>query len=301
MVSAIPTRSRSPISAFGWRPKQLGLPADRAAADRAQRAVAAVAVVRHPTPVDRTRSRGQRMAAEGEVMGTLQFRTVDSPVGLLTLAGKDGRLMHLRMVDQTYEPSHDGWEPDDEAFPDAVDQLEAYFAGERTEFDLELDLVGTAFQRRVWEALLTIPYGETRSYGEIAAQIGSPGAFRAVGLANGHNPIGIIVPCHRVIGSNGSLTGYGGGLDRKRALLELEKSRSSRRCRLIRLNRHAIKMPLPPNRNWGAQGLMCVRRCPTFPPGLGSIIGAGRLSFRVRDGSGRFPAAIDRRNFIHSF
>jgi methylated-DNA-[protein]-cysteine S-methyltransferase len=167
------------------------------------------------------------MAAKGEVMGTLKFRSMDSPVGKLTLAGKDGRLMHLRMVDQTYEPSRDGWEPDDAAFPEAVEQLEAYFAGERTEFDLPLDLVGTAFQRRVWEALLTIPYGETRSYGEIALQIGSPCAFRAVGLANGHNPIGIIVPCHRVIGSNGSLTGYGGGLDRKRALLELEKSRVS--------------------------------------------------------------------------
>ena len=158
-------------------------------------------------------------------MATLQFRSMDSPVGKLTLAGKDGRLMHLRMVDQTYEPSHDDWEPDDEAFPEAVGQLEAYFTGERTEFDLPLHLVGTAFQRQVWEALLTIPYGETRSYGEIARQIGSPSAFRAVGLANGHNPIGIIVPCHRVIGSNGSLTGYGGGLDRKRALLELEKSR----------------------------------------------------------------------------
>src|ERR1700742_4477033 len=134
--------------------------------------------------------------------------------------------MHLRMVDQTYEPSHDGWEPDHDAFPEAVEQLHAYFAGGRTEFDLELNLVGTAFQRRVWAALLTIPYGETRSYGEIAQQIGSPGASRAVGLANGHNPIGIIVPCHRVIGSNGSLTGYGGGLDRKRALLALEMSRN---------------------------------------------------------------------------
>lgn len=160
-------------------------------------------------------------------MATLHFRSMDSPVGKLTLAGKDGRLMHLRMVDQTYEPSRDGWKPDNEAFPEAVAQLEAYFAGDRTEFRLELDLVGTAFQRRVWEALLTIPYGETRSYGDIARQIGAPGAFRAVGLANGHNPIGIIVPCHRVIGSNGSLTGYGGGLDRKRALLELEKSRTA--------------------------------------------------------------------------
>ena len=157
-------------------------------------------------------------------METLQFRTMDSPVGLLTLAGKDGRLRHLRMVDQTYEPSREGWETDDSAFPDAVEQLAAYFCRERTDFDLSLDLVGTEFQRRVWAALLTIPYGQTRSYGAIAKQIGSPGASRAVGLANGHNPIGIIVPCHRVIGSNGSLTGYGGGLERKRALLDMEKS-----------------------------------------------------------------------------
>ena len=127
------------------------------------------------------------------------------------------------MVDQTYEPNRDGWEPDDTAFTDVVDQLGEYFRGERYEFDLDLDLVGTAFQRRVWEALLSIPYGETRSYGEIALQIDAPGASRAVGLANGHNPIGIIVPCHRVIGANGSLTGYGGGLDRKRLLLGMEK------------------------------------------------------------------------------
>jgi len=160
-------------------------------------------------------------------MEALRFRMMDSPVGPLTLAGSDGRLRHLRMVDQTYEPSREGWVPDHTAFPDAVEQLEAYFAGELTDFDLELDMVGTAFQRRVWEALTTIPYGETRSYGEIARQIGAPGAFRAVGLANGHNPIGIIVPCHRVIGANGSLTGYGGGLERKRMLLDLEKRRVS--------------------------------------------------------------------------
>lgn len=160
-------------------------------------------------------------------MTALRFRTMQSPVGQLTLAGRDDRLMHLRMVDQTYEPSREGWVADDSAFPDAVEQLQAYFAGELTEFDLRLDMVGTAFQKKVWAALLTIPYGETRSYGEIARQIGAPGAFRAVGLANGHNPIGIIVPCHRVIGANGSLTGYGGGIDRKRALLEMEKSRVS--------------------------------------------------------------------------
>ncbi len=158
-------------------------------------------------------------------METLQYRTVDSPVGPLTLAGRDGRLRHLRMVDQTYEPSREGWMADDSAFADAVAQLEAYFAGDLIEFELDLELMGTDFQRRVWAALLTIPYGETRSYGEIASQIGSPGGSRAVGLANGHNPIGIIVPCHRVIGANGSLTGYGGGIHRKKSLLEMERNR----------------------------------------------------------------------------
>ena len=103
---------------------------------------------------------------------TLQTRTMHSPVGTITIAGRDGRIRHLRMDDQTYEPSHDGWEPDETAFPEAVDQLTAYFAGDLQEFDLELDLIGTEFQRRVWGALLTIPYGETRSYGEIALQVG---------------------------------------------------------------------------------------------------------------------------------
>ena len=158
-------------------------------------------------------------------METVHFRTMDSPVGMLTLAGSGGRLRHLRMVDQTYEPSHDGWEVHDDYFGDAVAQLDAYFAGELLDFDLDLDLAGTEFQRKVWAALLSIPYGETRSYGQIAAQIGSPGASRAVGLANGHNPIGIIVPCHRVIGANGSLTGYGGGLNKKKQLLEMERNR----------------------------------------------------------------------------
>lgn len=131
------------------------------------------------------------------------------------------------MVDQTYEPDRAGWERDDTAFPEAVRQLEEYFRGDREQFDLELEMAGTAFQRRVWEALLTIPYGQTRSYGEIARQIGAPGASRAVGLANGHNPIGIIVPCHRVIGANGKMTGYGGGIERKELLLGLERSRVS--------------------------------------------------------------------------
>lgn len=155
----------------------------------------------------------------------IRYRTIDSPIGPLTLAGRGTTLTNLRMVEQTHEPSRADWEPDNEAFSDAVDQLEAYFAGERTEFDLQLDLHGSQFQRRVWNALLTIPYGQTRSYGEIAEQIGATGAARAVGLANGRNPVAIIVPCHRVIGSSGSLTGYGGGLDRKRTLLQLEKRR----------------------------------------------------------------------------
>ncbi|MET0452591.1 MAG: methylated-DNA--[protein]-cysteine S-methyltransferase [Mycobacterium sp.] len=158
---------------------------------------------------------------------TMRARTIDSPIGPLTLAGRDDRLRHLRMVDQTYEPSRDGWQADDTSFANAVEQLEAYFAGDLVDFDLELDLVGTEFQRRVWAALLTIPYGTTRSYGAIALQIGSLGASRAVGLANGHNPISIIVPCHRVIGANGSLTGYGGGLERKRHLLDMERNRVS--------------------------------------------------------------------------
>jgi methylated-DNA-[protein]-cysteine S-methyltransferase len=154
----------------------------------------------------------------------MHYRTIDSPIGPLALAGRGRALTNLRMLNQTYEPDRSDWVRDDRAFPDTVDQLEEYFAGRRTDFDVELNLVGSEFQRRVWRALLTIPYGETRSYGEIAEQIGAAGAARAVGLANGHNPIAIIVPCHRVIGANGSLTGYGGGLHRKRSLLDMEKT-----------------------------------------------------------------------------
>ena len=157
----------------------------------------------------------------------IHYRTIDSPIGPLALACHGRVLTNLRMLNQTYEPDRADWVRDDQAFPDAVDQLDAYFAGKRTDFDLELGLVGSEFQRRVWQALLTIPYGETRSYGQIAEQIGAAGAARAVGLANGHNPIAIIVPCHRVIGANGSLTGYGGGLSRKRSLLEMEKNVTS--------------------------------------------------------------------------
>ncbi|MBS9535777.1 methylated-DNA--[protein]-cysteine S-methyltransferase [Mycobacterium sp. M1] len=151
------------------------------------------------------------------------YRTVGSPIGLLTLAGTGRTLTHLLMVDHAHAPDSSGWVRDDSAFAESVEQLDAYFAGDLTEFDLDYDLAGTEFQRRVWAALLTIPYGETRSYGELAQQLGTPSASRAVGLANGRNPISIIVPCHRVIGSNGSLTGYGGGIARKQFLLDLEK------------------------------------------------------------------------------
>lgn len=161
-------------------------------------------------------------------MTSLRYRIVDSPIGPLTLAGAGSTLMHLRMAGQAHEPDRSGWRPAESgSFDDVVEQLEAYFSGSLTQFDVQLHMAGTAFQRRVWDALRTIPYGETRSYGEIATQIGSPGASRAVGLANGRNPIGIIVPCHRVVGATGNLTGYAGGVDRKRTLLTLENTHQS--------------------------------------------------------------------------
>lgn len=153
----------------------------------------------------------------------VHYRVIDSPIGPLTLAGDGSTLMHLRMADQSHEPDRSAWHPaGPDTFADVAEQLDAYFAGSLTEFDVDLELAGTEFQRRVWAALQTIPYGETRSYGEIAGQIGSPAASRAVGLANGRNPISIIVPCHRVVGAAGSMTGYAGGIDRKRMLLSLE-------------------------------------------------------------------------------
>ena len=157
------------------------------------------------------------------------YRTVPSPVGPLTVAGHDEVLTNLRMEDQTHPPAgRPGWKRDDHVLPKVVDQLEAYFAGELTEFDVDFALEGTPFQRQVWSALCEIPYGETASYGEVARRIGRPTAPRAVGMANGRNPVAIIVPCHRVIGATGTLTGYGGGLDRKQVLLDLE-ARAARR------------------------------------------------------------------------
>lgn len=159
-------------------------------------------------------------------MTEIVYRIVDSEIGPLTLAGDDDALVHLWMDNQRHQPPVPrNWVRDDSALPDVVEQLEAYFAGDLKEFDVRLRLEGTEFQRKVWAALLEIPYGETWSYGRLAAHIGQPTASRAVGMANGRNPVAIIVPCHRVIGAGGSLTGYGGGLDRKRILLDLEQGR----------------------------------------------------------------------------
>ncbi|WP_028921217.1 methylated-DNA--[protein]-cysteine S-methyltransferase [Pseudonocardia acaciae] len=149
---------------------------------------------------------------------------VDSPIGPLTLVATDGGLAGLYMDKQRHLPAEETFgEPDPTPFTKVIDQLEEYFAGRLTEFDLPLAMEGTPFQRMVWAGLLEIGYGETVSYAELAERIGRPTAARAVGLANGKNPISIIVPCHRVVGANGDLTGYGGGLDRKRHLLDFER------------------------------------------------------------------------------
>ncbi|MDJ1137075.1 methylated-DNA--[protein]-cysteine S-methyltransferase [Streptomyces iconiensis] len=149
---------------------------------------------------------------------------IDSPVGPLTLVATGGTLAGLYMTDQRHRPPQETFgDPDPEPFAETVAQLDEYFSRVRTEFTVPLAPEGTAFQLRVWEQLRRIPYGETVTYGELAEAIGRPSAARAVGLANGRNPLSIIVPCHRVIGSTGSLTGYGGGLERKRQLLGLER------------------------------------------------------------------------------
>ena len=158
--------------------------------------------------------------------GRRSHAVVDSPVGPLTLVAADGVLAGLYMTEQRHLPPREVFgEPaeDDEPLAEAAAQLREYFGGQRTQFDLELGLAGTAFQRRVWAALRDIPYGQTISYGRLADRIGQPSASRAVGLANGKNPVGIIVPCHRVVGSDGGLTGYGGGIERKRYLLAHEQ------------------------------------------------------------------------------
>jgi methylated-DNA-[protein]-cysteine S-methyltransferase len=148
----------------------------------------------------------------------------DSPLGTLTLASDEAGLREINFPKngQPTAPAPE-WRKDNSALREAIAQLRAYFAGELETFDLPLAPPGTEFQQRVWDELRKIPYGKTISYGELARRIGNPNASRAVGLANGSNPIPIIIPCHRVIGSNGKLTGYGGGLPIKEKLLALEK------------------------------------------------------------------------------
>lgn len=151
------------------------------------------------------------------------YTTMPSPLGELTLTAEDGLLTGLFLPAEEVAPPA-GAVRDDLAFATVRGQLEEYFAGERDAFDLPVAAPGTPFQQRVWEALACIPYGQTISYAELASRIGRPTAIRAAGAANGANPVSIVIPCHRVIGSSGSLTGYSGGLDAKRFLIELERS-----------------------------------------------------------------------------
>jgi methylated-DNA-[protein]-cysteine S-methyltransferase len=153
---------------------------------------------------------------------------MDSPIGTLTLVKTHGVLSAVYMDNFAGGDAVRFSARADSGFDDVVQQLEEYFRRERTTFTVPIAPVGTPFQLRVWESLRTIPYGETRSYGQLADAIGNRSAMRAVGAANGRNPISIIVPCHRVIGSDGTLVGYGGGLERKRFLLDLEQASFSR-------------------------------------------------------------------------
>jgi methylated-DNA-[protein]-cysteine S-methyltransferase len=151
------------------------------------------------------------------------FDAFDTRIGTLTIAADNGGLCFVLFPDNKYDaPNRGEWKRDAAALREAREQLLAYFAGERRTFDLPLNPKGTVFQLKVWNALARIPFGETRSYAQIASGIESPKAVRAVGAANGRNPLPIVLPCHRVIGANGSLTGFGGGLPLKRFLLDHE-------------------------------------------------------------------------------
>ena len=155
------------------------------------------------------------------------FTHVDSPLGTMLLVSNGSSLTGLYFIGQKYvaQPSADWIQSEvTQPFPDAKRQLDEYFAGERRVFDLPLSFEGTHFQQRVWRAIASIPYGETVSYGALARSLGAPRSVRAAGAAIGRNAISLVVPCHRVVGSDGSLTGYAGGLDRKRSLLTLETS-----------------------------------------------------------------------------
>ncbi|HWV56852.1 MAG TPA: methylated-DNA--[protein]-cysteine S-methyltransferase, partial [Longimicrobiales bacterium] len=153
----------------------------------------------------------------------VHYRFEPGPLGIVLLASRGGALVRLDLIDDERDVAiRRDWRPDDGRLEHAAVQLREYFNGERTTFDLDLSLEGTPFQQKVWAALREIPYGETISYGDLAARLGRPGAARAVGNANGRNPVAIIVPCHRVIAAGGGLGGYSAGLERKRFLLDLE-------------------------------------------------------------------------------
>ena len=153
----------------------------------------------------------------------MQYTTIDSPIGRLLLAGDGTTLRLLWFVNGRHVATPDpSWVEAPRAFREVTAQLTAYFGGRLRAFEVPVDPGGTPFQSRVWRALQDIPYGQTESYGALARRLGDPKAVRAVGLANGANPISIIIPCHRVVGSDGSLVGYGGGLERKRWLLDHE-------------------------------------------------------------------------------
>ena len=154
----------------------------------------------------------------------MRYTHVDTPIGTLLVAGDDTGLRLISFPTEARKRRIDpSWRRDQRAFSDVRSQLLAYFAGDLTEFDLPLAPDGTTFQLTVWDALKNIPYGTTISYGDLARRIGRPSASRAVGSANGSNPLPIVIPCHRVIGSDGTLTGFGGGLPTKSALLSLER------------------------------------------------------------------------------
>jgi len=164
-------------------------------------------------------------------MSQMYYTRVPSPVDELLLVGSADALQRIEFAKGVRVQPPQGAKQDAAPFAAAMAQLEEYFDGSRRRFEVPLALHGTEFQRATWEALLSIPYGETRTYGEIAKSIGRPTAVRAVGAANGQNPIPIIVPCHRVIGANGTLTGFGGGLPTKQYLLELEQGQAKLRLR----------------------------------------------------------------------
>jgi len=176
------------------------------------------------------------------------YTTIESPLGELLLLGDGVRLHGLAMQAgrkaRTVQP---GWKREPAAFADVETQLHEYFSGERRSFDVVLEPRGTPFQQRVWQALREIAYGETMRYGELAERIGRPAAARAVGAANGANPIAVIIPCHRLIGANGALTGYAGGVERKQALLDLE----ARSYAAAGLWRRQVKLAIEPRTSVG--------------------------------------------------